>query len=177
MADHFFPLLSLSTGRSLTLLSHCYNTSATFPACRDSAAIEPRFDGAQHGRQHHRHSTGGNQQQRGTIEVDRFVNRTTGDDVDGASTPETVNAPTDFDGGEDEAWTAAGPGPAPTVMWPTMRHSVTGEETRGEPRTTRASAAGAAARRSVEGAGGRRSVEGAARGSASREAPKLHEAW
>jgi hypothetical protein len=79
-----------------------------------------------------------------------------------------VNAPTDFDAGEDEAWHASGAVPAPTVMWPTMRHSTTGAEEAREGRSTRSSAAGAQ----------RRSMEAAARHTqGSREAPVLHEAW
>jgi hypothetical protein len=135
--------------------------------CRETAAIEPRFNAAA---DHHQHSSMPGQQ-RGTIDAEQFVNRTTGDEADAAS------APADFDAGEDETWQANGAGPAPTVMWPSMRHSVAGEEAHGG-YNTRSSAAGGQ-RRSVEG-GHRRSVEGgaaAARHSTGREAPVLHEAW
>jgi hypothetical protein len=139
------------------------------PCCcrRESSAIEPRFDSA---------ASAAAREPSARASPRHPHNRTTGDDADAGSVPEPGGAPTDFDGGEDEAWHADGPGPAPSVAWPTMRHSVTGEEG-GHGSSARSSAAGGQ-RRSMEsaGAGGhRKSVEGGAR--QGREPPRLHEAW
>lgn len=158
--------------------------------CRQAAGVEPRFDAAEDGQapapppvaqastpSQGCHTPGSGDlrvSNQGTVQLTEVhvhtrSNRTTGDEVDQASTP-------------DEAWHVEGAGAPPVTTWPAIRNSVTGATEATAPHWPglRASVAGDALGAAPSSAQGVHASAAEARQSAageSREAPQLHQAW